>query len=398
MPQRRRIGLSLEILRLFKQHTDVFAGVLRYADEAGWRTTVDDWIESKLVNGTRGDAPYDGVIARVDRHRIGLVEAAARAGVPLVNVFTDSQVFDRLPGAFLDFHQVGQLQAEHLMSLGLRRYAAATIAKSRPDGRQSTAFTARVQAAGHAVTVLELPRNWNDTLALAKKHRARIEAWIDSWKLPIGVACSVDLLARELAQICHERGWRIPEDVAIMGGRNEERLCEKPRPGISSVDVGFDRVGYEAARLLDRLMEEPPETRQSMKPEHVILPPIGVVVRESTNHFMAEDELVVQAQAYIAKSCHMHLEVSDVAEALSVSTKTLQNRFAAELKRSVAQEIRRARVEKAKHDLAHGDLSMHEIAIRAGFTSNKRMSEVFRRDVGMTPSDYRDHRKVKRER
>jgi LacI family transcriptional regulator len=387
-----RVGLALEIHLLFKNHTDIFAGVQRFADEAGWLTIIDDWVQGTLAAAARGQARYDGVIARVDARRRRLVKAAARAGVPVVNILASSPAVRVLPGVFPDIEKIGSLQAEHLMSRGLRRFAFLRMAERPDEDLLVAGFTASVQAAGHTVTTLALPANANDSLAQHRRTQDRIKTWMNAWKLPLGAATASDTLSRLLAQIAHERGWRVPEDVAIIGARNEEHLCERPRPCLSSIDIGYERIGYEAAQMLDRLMRG--ETMTGVP--RIAVPPVGVVARESTNFYAADDPLVAEAQALIAQQCHTHLEVTDVAKQLCVSPKTLQLHFAAALRRSVAQEIRRVRIEKVKRELSTSDLSIHEIAKRAGFPSNTRLSEVFKREVGMTPSEFRGERSLRK--
>lgn len=191
-------------------------------------------------------------------------------------------------------------------------------------------------------------------------------------------------------------------------GRFMRPLCEQPRPSLSSIEIGFDRVGYEAARLLDGLMTQAERERnkgpqnhsrrrvpsQAATPMHVTLPPVGIVVRESTSSFLAEDLLVADAQKFIAANCDRRMGVNTVAAELSVSPKTLQKHFASALNRSVAQEIRRARIERAKQELAEGTRSIQEIAKLAGFASNARLSEVFQRGLSLTPSQYRGQRSL----
>ena len=82
-----------------------------------------------------------------------------------------------------------------------------------------------------------------------------IAAWMKDWQLPIGVYVGSEPEGRMVAQICYNRGWRVPEDVAIIAGRNEETFCEHLHPTLTSVELGYERIGYEAARLLDRLMD-----------------------------------------------------------------------------------------------------------------------------------------------
>lgn len=402
----RRIGISVEFHLLYKQHVDVVAGIQRYAEERGWTTVIDEWVDATILDAEPGQVPYEGVIARVAGRRLKIAETTASAGVPLVNVRAMSPAADRLPGVFPDFEQIGRLKAEHLMSLGLRHFAYAAP-RQVPYDRMGAAFAAAVAAAGHSITRIDAPEDDDESLGDYRSSTARIRSWLDRWELPIGVATGGALFARRLAQMCHERGWRVPQDVAIVAGSNEETFCEKPTPSLTSIEIGFERVGYEAARLLERLMDqgmpssgETPSRKRRIskgpaaKPEHVILPPIGMVVRESTDFFASHDAMINEAQAYIAQHCHFQLGVQDVADHLCVSTKTLQNRFAAVLKRSVAQEIRRVRIETAKRELTSSERPIREIAIRAGFASNARMCVVFQKEVGVSPTQYRNDRAV----
>lgn len=66
----------------------------------------------------------------------------------------------------------------------------------------------------------------------------------------------------------------MPEDIAIIAGTNEELFCEGLRPTLSSVEMGYERVGYEAAKLLDRLIDGKARTAQPL-----FIPPQGLVER-----------------------------------------------------------------------------------------------------------------------
>jgi LacI family transcriptional regulator len=410
MPTPRRIGIALDYHLLYKHHTDTFAGLKRYADERQWRTVHDDWLIETLAPSPRGRPAYDGVVARVSADQVGLVDATAKAGIPLINVLADSPVRDTLPGVFPDFEQAGRMQADHLVSRGFHRLAFMATMASQPYRRQAAGFTASAEAEKCTVTLMDMGATWGDTLPLYRKNLARLRAWMDTWELPIGVAVGNDNFARVIAQMVLDRGWRVPEDVAIIGGLNEEKICETSRPTLSSLEYGFERVGYEAGRLLERLMEGA-DAGQGKKrqatlgrrtgappagPSHIIVPPIGVVARESTDFYAADDSMVAAAHDFISKQCHTRIGVGDVAAKLCVSLRTLQNRFTGVLRRTVAEEIRRVRLEKAKRELTSSDRSVHEIARRSGFTCNTRMTEAFKRELGVTPLQYRKQRTILR--
>ncbi len=76
-----------------------------------------------------------------------------------------------------------------------------------------------------------------------------------------------------------------------------------------------------------------------------------------------------------------------------METRTLQNYFRKYLVRPIAAEIRRVRIERAKRELASGKRTLKEIAHDVGFSSSMRMYDVFCREVGMSPSEYRERRR-----
>jgi LacI family transcriptional regulator len=191
-------------------------------------------------------------------------------------------------------------------------------------------------------------------------------------------------------QICRNRGWSVPHDVAMIAGSNEASLCDHPQPGLTSVELGYGRIGYEAARLLDRLMDgEPRPTRP------ILMPPVGLIVRASTDFFAVEDESVAAALRFISSHIREPIGVDDIAEAVGVSRRTLECRFREQMDRPIAAEVRRLRIELAKRRLAESDASIGRVAQESGFANASRMSEVFQRELGLTPRDYRGQCRVK---
>jgi LacI family transcriptional regulator len=124
------------------------------------------------------------------------------------------------------------------------------------------------------------------------------------------------------------------------------------------------------------------------------MPPKGLVVRESTDFYAVDDELVARALAFIAANSHLKIGQSQVSRAVTTEPKTLQRRFRKVLDRTITEEIRRVRIERAKRELTQTDRSLDEISRKAGFGPRKRMYEVFCRDVGLAPSEYRKQRQM----
>ena len=383
MANKTRIALMLDLEWPYKRHASIFAGTQKYADEQGWESIIDEYAYDTLTS-RRTKLPYDGVIARATRK---LVQSASRLKIPVVNVWVSSPVRTKLPGVFPDFVAVGRLCAEHLISRGLRNYAALGSRSDYSQALTTKVFDKRLREAGFRCNTETVTLNPAKTLTQWRKTEQSIATWMDDWELPMGVLVCADNIGRFVTQKCRERGWRVPEDVAIIAGRNEETFCENPRPSLTSIELGHDRVGYEAARLLQRLMEgkNPPS-------EPILLPPPGLVVRESTDFFAVEDELVASALEFISKNSHRRIGQDDVARAVNAETRTLQLRFRKYLDRPIAAEIRRVRIERAKRELSQSTRRLSDIARDVGFGESMRMYEVFRRELGVTPSDYRKQR------
>ncbi|HSI32449.1 MAG: substrate-binding domain-containing protein [Phycisphaerae bacterium] len=387
MPSRpRRVAVKLDLDWPYKRHAATFAGLQAYAQAQGWQSTVDEYVEDTIARDP-GSVPYDGIVARATTL---LARRAARLNIPVVNVWASSPARDRLPGVFPDFPATGRLRAEHLLSRGLQRFGALTADRDRGQDEELAAFARTVEAAGFTCAAARVALDVSSSLIEWRRTERTIARWMDAWEPPIGVYVGSESQGRIVAQACHRRGWRVPQDVAIIAGRNEETLCAGLHPTLSSVEAGYERVGAEAARVLDALMAgEPPP----LKP--ILIPPIGLVVRESTDFFAVDDALVAAALRFIAANSHLRIGQDDVARAVSAETRTLQRRFRKHLGRAIATEVRRARLERAKRELAQSDRSLKEIARGVGFGDPVRLCEVFRRELGVTPSQYRRDRQAR---
>ncbi len=394
MTKPRRVALMLDLEWPYKRHADVFAGSQRYAQEQGWESTVDEYAYNTLPERKSSSARYDGIIARATET---LAHRAAQAGVPVVNVWHSSPVRDMLPGVFPDPLASGRLRAEHLLSRGFHHFGNLECRKDLSGELEAKEFRRVINEAGFECTRATISLTYSKTLAIWQKTERSLADWMDRWQLPIGVFVGHDNGGRIVAQMCRERDFRVPEDVAIIAGSNEETICVNPRPSLSSVEKGYERIGYEAARLLDRLMDEKEQGKKPKKgtpPERILMPPRGLISRESTDFYAINDDVVASALQFIAENCHREIGVADVAQAVSMERRTLHRRFLKFLDRTIASEIRRVRIERAKRELTQSDCSIADIARDVGFGERMQMYKIFVRELGVTPSEYRKQRQL----
>jgi LacI family transcriptional regulator len=258
-------------------------------------------------------------------------------------------------------------------------------------------FVRTVAEAGYRCVPITTPLDATACLRDWLRKERTVAAWVKNWEPPIGVWVGLEDDGRMVTQICRSHGLRVPDDVAIIAGSNEETLCEHIQPTLTSVEVGYERIGYEAARLLDGLMDGQPQGTQTAprtRPEPLLLPPKCLVVRESTDFFAVDNELVAAALQFIAANSHLPIQADDVARAVATEKRTLRNYFRKHLDRSIAAEVRRVRIERAKRELAQTERSIKDISRAVGFGPAMRMNETFLRELGLTPGDYRRQRRT----
>ncbi len=381
--QTKRVAISLELEWAYKRHLDVYAGCQRYADEAGWQCTINPAID-RLLKGSSGERPYDGVLARATSP---LANAARRAGVPLVNVWLNSPVRD-LPSVFPDYEASGVMAAEHLLGRGFRQFGYLGFLRDIDSRLQLSGFRGAIRNAGFRCSVYRFAsssvegkaRGWRDFVA-------GMEAWIDTWEPPVGVFVCGDLFCRFLIDVCRSKGLHVSQDVAIIGTYNEPEICKAPQPGLTSIDMGYGQVGYRAAAMLDLLMAGHPPP---LEPE--LVAPAELVPRQSTDVYAADDILVARALRFIAENSHKRIQVKDVAAAVATTRRTLERRFRASAGRAIADEITRLRLERAKRRMVETDAPMKDVASDAGFRSSDHFYKVFSRVEGMPPTQYREER------
>jgi LacI family transcriptional regulator len=376
-----RIAVALELTWELKHHLDVFAGAVRYANERpDWTCVIDDFAAESLRKGTKQRPAYDGIIARATPE---IAEQAKRCRIPLVNVWFNSPVRGA-PSVVPNFALIGKLVGQHLQSRGIRNLLCLIRRGSSAERVVAEHAMQVFHHRGGTCDVIRLPIRFAHSHHRLMQTRSRLLDWLENARFPVGILAGIDMLARHVAQICTETGIRIPEDVAIVGGDNEPTICLHPKPTLTSVECEYDNVGYQAAQMLHRLLRG-----DELKNQVVLIKPKELVVRQSSDFIYVDDEIVSDAMQFIARNSHRAIGVAKVAAAAGTARRTLELRFKNYVGRSVAAEIRRVRMDHARRLLANSDQSIAQIARLTGIGTAHHFARLFRREFGISPSEYR---------
>lgn len=325
-----------------------------------------------------GDWGVDGVITLFRTRRQARRLLATR--LPVVDL--DFTIPGLVPwGVCNDEVGVARTAAEHLLSRGLRHFAfvgGTEPADSRWERERRDAFRAEIGRAGFASSVYPWPvLPWG-------REQKRLARWLGRLPRPSGVLASHDQRARHVLEAARLARLRIPDDLAVLGVDNDETLCELSTPSISSVALDTDAIGYEGARLLHRLLRGRRAPRKTL-----LIPPLGVVPRRSTDLLAMADPAVVEAVRFMEANLGRPIRITDVLGAAGLSRKTLEVRFRRSIGRTPHEELQRRRIDRVKSLLRQTDSPLKQIARAAGFTYVEHLHLVFRQHTGMTPSQFR---------
>ncbi len=286
-----------------------------------------------------------------------------------------------LPYVGHDDHAIGRIAAEHF----LERSFTSFLALIASGDERCDAFSQTVAEHSHTCTTIRACGTEPNNYAVVHSDSERaIADQLASLPKPLAVFATKDTAGLLALRLCRQLGLKLPDEVAVLGVHDDPVMCELGRPPLSSVRTSSQQIGLEGMALLERMIAgEPAPTGP------ILLPPRGIATRTSTDVFAVEDPGVLEALEVIQKRAGEVTDVGDILRVVPVSRRALERKFKALLGRTIAEEIRRVHLERAKWMLIETDAGISEIAERCGFSHGNRMANVFRETLGMSPTDYR---------
>lgn len=278
---------------------------------------------------------------------------------------------------------IGQMAAEHFLNLGFKHFGCYVYAGEVPMQERAESFEKNLQDAGYAVhsLVRRRPANlscWNQELLV-------LTDWLKSLRKPAAVMAGDDTLAVDILTACRMADLLVPQQIAVLGINNNKTICETQIPKISSVALDYLKAGFEAAVLLERMMNQ----EKVSGDETVLIEPTAVIARQSTDFTAIEDYEIARAMNFIRHNPNVLLQVSDVADHVHLPKNALQKRFKKAVGCTVAQEIRRVCTDRIAELLILSNLSVEEIARSIGFSNPSHISRYFRQSKKLTPLAFR---------
>lgn len=385
MKKPHRIALLFNANKVFDR--EIIAGIGAYlgSTRSAWDLFLEEDFRMRLNGIERWQG--DGIIADFDDPAVA--EALSRCRVPVVAVggsYADEAQYPQgVPYVATDNHKLIKLALDHLIDVGLHRFAMFSL----PEARHNR----WAQEREHAFRTLmredqmeaEIFRGCETCASSWDEVVQGLIAWLRSLPKPIGIISVTDARARQLLQACTIADIAVPEQVALIGIDNDPMVRMLSRIPLSSVIQGAQEMGRAAAHLLDRMLHG-----ARLEETRIHVPPAGINVLASSQHQALKNPHVVRAQYFIRQYACQGIKTDQVAEYVGVSRSTLENYFRQELGCSVHDAILRFKLEAAKAGVEDATRSIADVALDCGFTSPQYMHLVFKRELGCTPRAYRE--------
>ena len=281
---------------------------------------------------------------------------------------------EQMPAIMPDSKAMGRMAAAHFSSRGLKHVGCIVNEPSddynlMPDGMRQEA-----ERLGMEYHELRKPRFAEMKMVMADL--------LKGLPRPIGIS-GYPTHVLKLIRSIENLGWQVPQDAAVLCPIDSLQ-CEASVIPVSAIELDLAAQGRHAAQILKQMMageDCPPCT---------MVPPKGVVLRQSTDTLAVSDPSVAQALQYIWEYYHWPLTVDDVALEVKTSRSTIQRRFRQYLGRSVNDEIRRKRLEECGKLLRSTTKSLADIAKLVGLRNRGYLHKAFTKAYGMSPGQYRD--------
>ncbi|NJL70306.1 MAG: substrate-binding domain-containing protein [Candidatus Competibacteraceae bacterium] len=325
----------------------------------------------------------DGIIAQVADEELAECLHRWRGG-PVVNV---SGVLreTRFPSVGFDNRAVGRMAAEYFANRGFRHFAYLGQRDRENSDEREAGFreALREREMDAASLTIKRPAGLNAVAQWDESDR-ELHPWLQKLPRPLALLAHNDIFAADALRVCSALGIAVPQEIAILGVGSDPIICRLGFPPLSSVALPCEEVGIRAAEMLAGLLEG---KTPACDPE--LLQPQNVVTRQSSDVFAVDDPAVAAALRHIHLHADGPLDVAAVVLQSGVNRRTLERRFSALLRHSLAQEIVRVRLDRARDLLTATDLSLEKVAETVGFSSAVRLAEVFRRELNLSPGQYR---------
>lgn len=363
----------------------LFAGIQAYAQEH------DRWAVCRMPPSYKSQHGLEGVLKWATAWSadaiIGRFEATDRvetfgeAGILAMSQDYKSRI-PSLPAITGDYRGTGEMAAEYFVRKGFKSFAFVGYRDTFWSQERFYGFRNYLDRQG----LLDRLQDFRE-ISVDEVWDFRQEALISFLRdLPPGTALYAcdDNEGIRIAELCRAYDIAVPQDISILGVDDDVTICNLSDPPLSSIALDTIQGGYDAAAQIDNYL-----SGKSSRLRDIVVRPIRICERASTNILSITDRYVARALEFIHTNLHRHISVGEVVAEVPLSRRLLEIRFKKSTRQTIQKYIMKLRVDRFASLLVQDDTPISLLCEEQGFASPKNLSRQFRSVMGVTPQEYR---------
>lgn len=378
LKKHRKVALLMETSNEYSR--GIIRGIYGYIKEHGrWDVYLGEYSRGEPNPDWLLSWNADGIIARIENQNIA--ELVTGCKLPTVDI-SAAKLIPGIPWVETDDEAISKMAAEHLIDCGFSNFGFAGTSFNWSKWRKDH-FTNALARGGFLCNSIDICSNSKSNWI---KDQKNIDYWVRSLPKPVGIFAAYDLLGRQVIDSCNKLGYLVPEEVSVLGVDNDPLLCELCSPPLTSIIPDTFKTGYTAASLLEAMICKNKTDKLIYK-----VKPLGIKKRRSTDTIAINDVYISRSMHYIFESAQRGtFNINDILSFVPMSRRVFEKTFKKLVGRTPYKEMQRVRVNRIKELLHHTDLTLFDIAEKAGFEHVSYMSYLFKRETGVSPALYRE--------
>lgn len=109
-------------------------------------------------------------------------------------------------------------------------------------------------------------------------------------------------------------------------------------------------------------------------------------------------DITNEVKKYLEQHRAKNITSDDICKALACSRSHISHQFKTQTGMSIREYLTKLRINDAKHLLKYSELTVTEIAFTTGFSSSNYFTNVFKKELGMSPGTYRKYARQEADR
>lgn len=355
-------------------------GIMRFAMHANWHVSLESHLVHELPWKWRGD----GCITSTVHPETG--NFCQSLGVPVVDI---SHIISAIATARVHFDNnlIGSMAADHFIERRFKHFAFYSQAGDPVADDRYRGFSERLDRVDAEIQRIDFPAGLGGKINKYDNWQGRRQRLLEQLKhisTPLALFCNGDRIALGAVEACQYADIRVPEDIAILGVGNFHLVCEASPIPLSSIKINAEEMGYEAASMLQLLMDGQPTPGSPM-----LLQPKGIAERRSTATFVGDNPEISRAVQYIQDHFSEPVSVDDIARATGLSRRRLYYLFNQHVHELPGHLLEELRIKRSIQLLEKTDLKVSSIATECGYRNRASFHRAFKRQHKTSPAMYR---------